>query len=147
MRAIANLVGALILVVMAGGPDARAQTQALKPEDHAAFRMLIQTQLDALRRDDFAAAYTVAAPSMKVLYPTLQAYTQVMRGRYAPLIRPRTVVFGTVTRTSQGPVQRVFITGNDGRAYVANYSLQRQPDDTWLIAGHTVTRDSGSQAL
>jgi hypothetical protein len=145
MRIIANLVAAVVAVLVLGIDS--VQAQALKPDDHAAFRTLIQTQIDALRRDDFAGAYAVSAPSMKVLYPTLQAYTQVIRGRYGPLIKPRTVVFGTVSQTSQGPVQRVFLTGADGRAYIANYSLQRQPDNSWLIGGHTVTRDSGSQAL
>jgi hypothetical protein len=145
MRAIATLVATVVAVLAIGVAGARAQS--FQPEDHEAFRKLIQTQIDAFRRDDFAAAYAVTAPSMKALYPNLQAYTQVIRARYAPLIKPRTVVFGTVNRTSQGPVQRVFITAADGRAYVANYSLQRQPDNTWLIAGHTVSRDSGSQAL
>jgi hypothetical protein len=145
MRRLATLAAALFAVLAIGAAGARAQS--FQTEDHEAFRKLIQTQIDAFRRDDFAAAYAVTAPSMKALYPTLQAYTQVIRGRYAPLIKPRTVVFGTVSRTSQGPVQRVFITAPDGRAYVANFSLQRQPDNTWLIGGHTVTRDSGSQAL
>ena len=145
MAALVKLAATLVALVMLG--SAAVQAEAVTAEDQAAFKAVITAQIEALRKDDFAAAYAVAAPSMKALYPTVQAFMQVIRGRYAPLIRPRTVVFGTVTQTSQGPVQRVFLTASDGRAYVASYSLQQQPDKTWLIAGYTVARDNGSSAI
>ncbi len=144
------LAWVFVVATMAGAP-VRAQIPPPPPpataEDQAAFRTAINTVVDALRKDDFAGAYAVAAPSMKVLYPNLQAFTQVIRSRYAQLIKPKTVVFGTVMQTSQGPVQRVFVTGNDGRAYVASFSMQKQPDNAWLIGGITIARDQGSSAI
>lgn len=149
--ALTRLGLALMMALVICNSVAVAQVPAPPPpptvEDYAAFRALILAQIDALRRDDFAAAYALAAPSMKALYPNVQAFTQVIRGRYAQLIKPKTVVFGTVSQTSQGPVQRVFLTGNDGRPYVVTYSLQRQSDTTWLISGHTIARDNGSSAI
>jgi hypothetical protein len=151
LLALSRLGLALLVALLIGSGMAAAQIPAPPPpptaEDYAAFRAVILAQIDALRRDDFAAAYALAAPSMKALYPNVQAFTQVIRGRYAQLIKPKTVVFGTVSQTSQGPVQRVFITGNDGRAYIATYSLQKQSDTTWLISGHTIARDNGSSAI
>lgn len=151
MVALVRLIAAALVVMMMGSASAPAQVPAPPPpptaEDFAAFRSAINTVVDALRKDDYAAAYAVAAPSMKALYPNLQAFTQVIRGRYAQLIKPKTVVFGTVSQTSQGPVQRVFITVTDGRAFVASFSMQQQPDNAWLIGGITIARDNGSSAI
>jgi len=115
---------------------------ALTTADHTAIRGVIQKQIDALKGDDFAGAYAVVSPSFKALYPTVDAFSRLIRTRYMQLIKPKTVVFGTVTQTAQGPVQRVFLTAADGKPYVANYSMQRQADDSWLIAGCTVARDN-----
>jgi hypothetical protein len=145
MRTWAQLAVVIVALLISGA--GRAAGPVLTAEDQTAFRAVITTQIEALRKDDFAAAYAVAAPSIKVLYPTVQSFTQVIRGRYTPLIRPKTVVFGTVTHTSQGPVQRVFLTANDGRAYVVNYAMQKQPDNAWLIAGHTISRDNSSSGV
>ena len=95
-----------------------------RPDIHT----LIQAQIDAFKKDDFAAAYALAAPSWKALYPSLQVFTAMVRSRFAQLQRPKSIVFGTISQTPQGPVQRIFVAGSDGRAYVANYSLQQQPD-------------------
>ena len=145
MGALAKLAVLLVAALTMGSAAVRAQ--GVTADDQAAFKAVIQAQIEALRKDDYAAAYVVAAPSMKALYPTVQAFMQVIRGRYVQLIKPKSVVFGTVTQTSQGPVQRVFITAADGRAYVASFSLQQQPDKAWLIAGITIARDNGSSAI
>jgi hypothetical protein len=146
MLALARMVATLLVVVMVAQGGARA-AETLTAADQAAMHSVIQTQIDALKRDDFAGAYAVAAPSLKVLYPTVDAFTRLIKSRYAQLIRPKTFVFGTVLQTDQGPVQRVFVTAADGKAYIANYSLQRQADNSWLIGGCTVSRDSNSSAI
>ena len=43
--------------------------------------------------------------------------------------------------TEFGPKQRAFVTGPDGQAYAAEYTLQRQPDGTWKISGCTILKD------
>jgi hypothetical protein len=147
-RLLATLLA--VLAFPLGSAIAQASTPPPAPltsPEMAAIHVVIQAQIEALKRDDYVAAYAVAAPSWKALYPTVDAFSRLVRGRYSQLIRPKTMVFGTVMQTAQGPIQRVFLTGADGKAYVANYSMQRQPDNTWLISGCTVTRDSNSSPI
>ena len=101
---------ALMMVAITG-----ARAQSFTAADQAVVQTVIKNQIEALRTDDFTAAYAFSAPAMKALYPTVQAFSVLMRNRYPQLIRPKSMVFGTVTQTSQGPVQRVFITAADGR--------------------------------
>ena len=153
MVAFAKHAAAAVAVLMIAAGAAQAQIpappppQVLTTADHAAIHSVIQKQIDALKSDDFASAYAVVSPSFKALYPTVDVFARLMRTRYAQLIKPKTVVFGTVTQTTQGPVQRVFLTAADGKPYVANYSMQRQADDSWLIAGCTVARDNNSAPI
>jgi hypothetical protein len=136
---------AILMTMLAMAGTASAATVA--PADQAAIHTVIQTQLEAFKRDDYDAAYAVAAPAIKVLYPSSQEFALLVKSRYSQLIRPQSVAFGAVMPTDQGPVQRVFITAADGRAYVATYSLQQQPDNSWLIAGCSIARDHDSSAI
>ena len=152
MVALAKLAAAAMaafLMIAAGTVQAQvpAPPPPLTSADHTAIHGVIQTQIDALKSEDYAAAYAVVSPSFKALYPTVDAFARLIRTRYAQLIKPKAVVFGTVTQTAQGPVQRVFVTAADGKPYVANYSMQRQPDDSWLISGCTVARDNNSSPI
>jgi hypothetical protein len=124
-----------------------AWAQTVSSADQNAIHTAIQAQIDAIARNDYDAAYALAAPGIKVLYTTTQTFAAMIKGRYPPLIKPKSIVFGGVTQTPQGPVQKVFITGADGKPYVASYSLQQQPDNSWLIAGCTLTRDRDSSAI
>ena len=153
MVAMARLAAAVIAAMMAATGAAQAQVplpppvSALTTADHAAIHGVIQKQIDALKADDYAAAYSVVSPSFKALYPSVDTFARLMRTRYTQLIKPKTIVFGTVTQTAQGPVQRVFLTAADGKPYVANYSMQKQPDESWLISGCTVARDNNSSPI
>jgi uncharacterized protein DUF4864 len=153
MVAMARLAAAVVaaLMVVAGAAQAQVPAppppQTLTSADHAAIHGVIQKQIDALKTDDYAAAYSVVSQSFKALYPSVDAFARLIRTRYAQLIKPKSLVFGTVTQTTQGPVQRVFLTAADGKPYVANYSMQKQPDETWLISGCTVSRDNNSSPI
>jgi hypothetical protein len=143
LRALA----ALFLVVASLFAPATAGAQAIGTQDQAAIQAVIRAQMDAFLHDDGEAAYALASPGIKALYPTADAFMRMVRSRYQPVYRPSSVVFGTVIATELGPVQRVFVTGPDGRPYVANYALQRQEDGSWKISGCTIARDRASSGV
>jgi Domain of unknown function (DUF4864) len=111
--------------------------------DREAFRSIISSQIEAFRRDDGAAAYGYASPTIQGLFPSAERFMAMVRSGYPPVYRPRSLSFGTAAETPRGPEQHVFITGPDGRNWVAIYSLQRQPDGTWRINGCRLVEDTG----
>lgn len=110
--------------------------------DRAAMQTIVSDQIAAFQSDDGIAAYEFASPSIRALFPTADIFMEMVRGGYMPVYRPQTFAFGPLIDTPRGPLQRVFITGPDGAAYVAEYLFQQQPDGSWKINGVTLVRDT-----
>ncbi len=131
---------AVALLVIAGLAAGRAEVADV---DRQAFRSVITGQIEAFRRDDGAAAYGYASPTIQGLFPDADRFMAMVRSGYQPVYRPRSVTFGPAADTPRGPEQRVFVTGPDGRNWVAVYSLQKQPDGSWRINGCVLVEDTG----
>jgi hypothetical protein len=100
-----------------------------------AIRGVISDQLTALRRDDAAAAFNDASPFIQNRFQQPDIFLQMVRSGYAPVYRPQQVEFRDLVHIGDGLEQRVFVIGPDGRAYLAHYQMQRQPDGSWKING------------
>ena len=70
----------------------------------------------------------------------------MVRRSYAAVYRPRSVQFGALSTAQGEVVQQVDLIGPDGEAALALYSMQRQPDGTWLISGCVLTARPGESA-
>lgn len=96
----------------------------------------IDGQLKAFSRDDHAGAYSFAAPNIKRIFPTVDAFMNMVTGAYQPVHRPRNYAFGKVQEMSATSiVQQVLIVGPDGKDYEAVYTLELQPDGMYRITG------------
>ena len=96
----------------------------------------IDRQLKAFQANDGALAYSFAAPSIKRIFPTVEAFMGMVTQGYAPVRRPRSYSFGKVQEMSPTAiVQQVILVGPDGKTYEAVYTLEMQPDGTHLITG------------
>ena len=131
---------ALAMLALLGLAAVRAD---VADTDRAAIRGIISSQIEAFQRDDGATAYGYASPTIQGLFPSVDQFMAMVRSGYQPVYRPKSVTFGPATETPRGPEQRVFITGPDGRNWVALYSLQKQPDGSWRINGCTLVEDTG----
>ena len=140
MKTIAGLLLAFAIVLGIGSP-AGADVGAA---DRAAIQSVISAQIEAFRRDDGAAAYGLASPNIHSLFPSVDRFMAMVKSGYRPVYRPRSVTFGAVSETPTGPAQKVFVTGPDGRDWVAIYTLERQPDGSWKINGCTLVEDDGA---
>ena len=138
---------ALAIILLAFGiAGATPAAAEMAGADRDSIRAIIESQMSAFQRDDGAAAYGYAAPAIRQLFPSADIFMEMVRTGYQPVYRPRSVTFGELVETPQGPEQRVFLTGPDGRSWVAIYTLERQPDGTWKISGCRLVRDDGSIA-
>ena len=96
----------------------------------------IDSQLRAFLAGDDMTAYSFAAPNIRTMFPTPDAFMAMVRNGYAPVHRPRNYAFGTADEPGAGRVtQRVLILGPDGRDYEAVYTLELQPDGVFRITG------------
>ena len=136
----------LSALILAGAMALAATRPALAQDsggDRAAIQGMIQDQISAFQRDDGPAAYRHASPTIQGLFPSIDQFMAMVRGGYMPVYRPQSVVFGQLKQGPTGPVQEVFITGPDGQQWLAEYTLQQQPDGTWRINGVRLKKDNG----
>ncbi len=140
-------LGRIVLgVVLLFGLAAASARAEIAEADRDAFRGIIAAQIEAFRNDDGAAAYGYASPTIQGLFPGVDRFMAMVRLGYQPVYRPQSVIFGAATDTPDGPEQRVFVTGPDGRHWVAIYSFQKQPDGSWKINGCRLVEDPGESA-
>ncbi len=135
-----------VILVVFGFAGLRPASAQMADADRDSIRTIIESQLGAFQRDDGDTAYSYASPMIQGLFPTVDGFMAMVRSGYPPVYRPRSVVFGEILQTPQGPVQRVFLTGPDGRNWVAIYSMEQQPDGSWKINGCRLVEDNGNLA-
>lgn len=124
------------LAAAAAGHASSATAKPLSDAEVAAVRAVVQGQLDALARDDAAAAFSYAAPNVRNRMGTAQRFLAMVRAGYPVVYRPASVDFLLPQRLADGTVvQRARMTDGRGQAWLAVYTLQRQKDKAWRISG------------
>ena len=113
---------------------AAAPRAAVPAPDRAAIEAVIAGQIEAFRRDDGEAAYAFAAPNVRALFPTAEIFMRMVRSGYLPVYWPQAVRFAELVIENGEVVQRVLLRGPDGRAHLALYTMEHQPDGSWRIA-------------
>lgn len=109
--------------------------------DIRAAQSAIESQIRAFLAGNEAAAYDIAAPSIKRLFPTLEQFMAMVKGGYKPVWKPRSFAFGKAHEPTAGSViQQVLVVGPDDRDYDAIYTLELQPDGSYRITGVTLRR-------
>jgi hypothetical protein len=125
MRALALLVAFIIGL----------SAPACAADDITAAQSVIRSQEQAFSRDDFAAAYSYAAPAIQGIFPDTETFMAMVRKSYAPVYRHKSFEFGEA-RTADGKIaQRVHILDADGVPWEALYTLELQPDGSLKITG------------
>lgn len=115
-------------------------------EDRAGVRAAIESQIAAFGRDDGPAAYAIASDPIRELFPTPEAFMTMVRTGYAPVYRPRSVVFGPISDGDGGPQQEVLITDSGGMDWIARYQLARDAEGRWRILGCQLVRNDRDAA-
>ena len=109
-------------------------------DDVAAAQGVIRSQVEALGREDAAAAFSYAAPALQNVFQQPDIFMTMVRGSYAPVYRHKSFEFGEA-RTSDGQIaQRVHIIDADGVPWEALYTLEQQPDGSLKISGCTLLK-------
>jgi Domain of unknown function (DUF4864) len=130
MRAVILLLATLLVCA---GPARGA-------DDVAAAQSVIRAQEQAFSRDDAASAYSYAAPGIRQLFPEASIFMFMVQQSYAPVYRHRSFEFGEARAEGDTIAQRVSIVDENGQAWEALYTLERQADGTLKITGCTLLK-------
>lgn len=138
-------LAAIFMIVWMGIGTAHSQGAA--EADVREFQRIIKNQLDAFRADDGLAAYSYAAPAIKRIFPSPEIFMQMVRNGYPPVYRSQSFSFGSMTDEMNGrPTQRVTIIDAKGKAWIALYAFEKQPDGSWKIIGCSLVESQGGEA-
>jgi hypothetical protein len=104
--------------------------------DEDAVRAAISAQLDAFRDGKPDAAYALAAPAIKKMFPTVDAFATMVRRGYAAVYDGGPPVFLRSKAVGEDSyAQEVALTDRAGKSWTALYTLSRQEDGSWRITG------------
>jgi hypothetical protein len=126
---------ALLGLVIGLATASAAQQPQVSADDRAAIRDVIQGQVDAFRRDDGAAAFGYASPTIQGMFGQSDVFMEMVRQGYRPVYRPQVFDFREIVDMHGEIAQKVHVVGPDGRPVTAVYPMTRLPDGSWRING------------
>lgn len=137
---IGVMVRLFITLVLALVLNLASAQGGVPPGDARAMREVVQAQLDAFQKDDAAAAFSLATPAIRETFGTAERFLAMVRTSYAAVYRPGNVAFEAPFSIEGQVVQPVRLTDTEGRAWLALYPMQRQPDGMWRTNGCQLKR-------
>lgn len=126
--------------------SAHVRADGVPSGDQSAIRDVITGQLQAFSSDHDAEAYGYAAPIIQFAFPTVDSFMAMVKKGYQPVHRNNGYQFGASdTISADRATQTVIIKGTDGKTYEALYTLERQANGTWKIAGCSIKTLPGTE--
>lgn len=126
---------AAALVLLLGLLSGPVSAQQISDADRNAIQSIIQSQVDAFRRDDGEAAFGYASPMIREMFGTPDIFMDMVRRGYPMVYRPKLFDFAEIATRDGRPTQKARVVGPDGRHYNAFYPMTQLPDGTWRIDG------------
>ena len=103
------------------------------PDKHELLEV-VNSQLSAFRRNDYAAAYTYADSTMRARV-SVTAFEQMVKTGYPFIAHSRSVSFGIIVDNGAQALVNVGIIGNSGRRMIQYRYLLRHEPGGWRISG------------
>jgi hypothetical protein len=139
MRALVRTIEAMVLVAVMSIGSASAQESTA-----AHSRAIIERQFEAFARDDAEAAYALADPAIKQMFVDPDHFLAMVRDRYPPVYRHRSVEFGDFAELGDEASLSATIVDTDNVVWAALYSLRREANGEWLISGCVLEKSEAS---
>lgn len=109
-------------------------------------RSSIRGHMQALGKRDAAGAYATLTPAIKDYYKNSNAFLAYLTAELKPLAYAKDFEFASIIRVATDAIQEVVLTGAEGREWIAQFKLQRQPDGRWAISQCLIEAAPGPQS-
>lgn len=123
-----RLILASVLALGLGGPSLAQMAE------NPAIEETIQSQIEAFKVDDFATAFTFAAPNIRMFFGTPDRFGTMVRQGYPMVWRPSDVQFLGLREEGGRLFQRVQVRDAQGGLHQLDYSMIETADG-WQING------------
>jgi len=107
----------------------------ITPTDAAAIHTTVQSQLDALSKDDAAGAFELTSSAKRMQIGTPDNFLRMIKEDYDPIYRNLGVIFLAPQVIDGDAIQVVRVTDSGSRVWVAIFWMQQEPDSSWKIDG------------
>ena len=139
MRAVMKAIEAMVVAAALWVAPASAEELTA-----ARSRAIVERQFDAFERDDAEAAYALASPAIKEMFVDADRFLAMVRDRYAPVYRHRSVEFGAFEESGDEARLQATLVDNDNVVWTALYSLSRDGNGDWRISGCVFVKSEAS---
>ena len=120
--------------------------QAVSAADARAVREVVEAQLKALAVDDAVRAFSYASPTIRSQFGDAANFMAMVQAGYPMVLRPAATAFFQPEAIEGAVLQVLQLRDRAGKAWLASYTLQRQPDGRWRINGCVVQADTGKSS-
>ena len=110
-------------------------TVAMRAADWKAIEKVVREQLAALKAGDSAKAFALAAPAIRQQFGTAEIFAAMVAGGYSALLAARYMEFLEGAVIDGNVIQPLRLIAADNSVQVALYTMQKQADGRWKIAG------------
>ena len=146
MKAVRQVLGPLVALAFAGllaaSLPARAAERPMAPSDASlratewtSIRAAIGAQRKALIAGDGSKALSYASPGIRDQFGTPEVFLAMVRSAYAALLTARYTEFLEGAVIDGLVIQPLRLIAPDNTVQVALYTMEKQPDGRWKIAG------------
>ena len=127
LLALSSLLFALAAPVCSHADD------TITTDDEIAIRQAVESQLKAFAQDDAAKAFELATEDTRTRAGTPDNFLRLIREHFNPIYRFTSVIFSRPEMVDGLPVQLVRVADNDGKVWLALFSMQHEADGSWKI--------------
>lgn len=132
---------ALVGIALAAASMMKARADTLSGPEVQQVRAVILAQLKAFAEDDAEAALATATPEVRKSVGDAGRFLALVRGNYPMVYRAAGFGFLPPALQKGQVLQVVTLRDRDDRTWLALFSLERQPDDTWRIGSCIVAEN------
>ncbi len=125
--------------------DAELQARPSSAEVKETLKRVVQGQLEAFRKGDFATAYGFAAKTIKEQFP-IDKFEAMVKANYAPIAQSTEAVFGLILDDGKVALVNVRVVGANKESVNYRYLLEHEGDE-WRIGGVIAMRQNEPPAI
>ncbi len=103
--------------------------------DAIAIREAVESQLDALAKDDAAGAFELATHEKRLLIGSPDRFLRLIKEEYNPIYRYQRAIFSRPEVVDGDAIQIVRVTDGYSKVWVAVFWMQQEEDSSWKIDG------------
>jgi hypothetical protein len=104
-------------------------------------RAVIVAQLQAFAADDADRAFETNTPGVQQAIGSAGHFLALVRGAYPMVYHPASIAFMQPERHGDAVLQLAEIVDDNGKSWLALFSLEQQADGSWRISGCVVSEN------